>query len=590
MNHNFVFPSIVEALPIMLTNLEDDGHVVGSRVGTTKELTHVGITLLEPWNREILVKDRKPNLAAQIAETMWVLAGRDDIAWLENYLPRVRDFSDDGETWRAGYGARLRRWEDHGHAKTIDQWRWLVQHLSDQPESRRAVMSIWDPAIDTADGKDIPCNDWLSFLGRNGRLDLHVAIRSNDVIWGWSGINQFEWSALLEITAAMTGMECGALHFSTTSFHLYDHHFAKAEKIRTSRLPDLSHVKDSPRFDASVVNHDFDALQRLLDDWFRLEYDIRTGSPLVQHYVDTFPEPMLRSWLRIIQWWWSQGVRQAEYLEPLAGTRLEVATDYAMQPKRPARTVEDALRVATALISEGGHVERIKKVLQSFGVARVSDLKADQAEEFLKALEKDPTPPFNAAPGRVLLFTEQGGHQSTLEVPDSPFLANLCALHLEKEAAYGGSWKKRGELFSILPNVGRKVDRLGTGGETEDETSADTAGDLFVYLAKYLTFLEAHAHGTPHDYDPSDFASEANKVMRRVEWDVEDRSVPDLQDLVTDLVAAYEDLLVMAEKKSSARVDVVRAMLPAAYMLARTLWEREQASEGRDEYRGADVD
>lgn len=330
MYHNFVYPTVTEALPSLLVQLELDGQEIGSRAGLTKELTHVGITLTDPLDREILCNFRKPNIAAQIAETMWVLAGRDDIAWLENYLPRVRDFSDDGEVWRAGYGKRLRAWEDHGSPKVIDQWRWLVGHMQEDRATRRGVMSIWDPTIDTDPGKDIPCNDWLSFLSRNGRLDLHVAIRSNDVIWGWSGINQFEWSALLEITAGMVGVEPGSLHFSTTSFHLYGHHFAKAEKIRTQTLHNLSHLTPSPRFDANAVGRDFDILESVMDHWFVVERDIRVNAPGVQTRVDSFPEPMLRSWLRVLQWWWSKG--DTEYLRPLAGTRLYEATRFAMQP------------------------------------------------------------------------------------------------------------------------------------------------------------------------------------------------------------------------------------------------------------------
>src|SRR5690606_33318054 len=68
------------------------------------------------------------------------------------------------------------------------------------------------------------------------------------------------------------------------------------------------------------------------------------------------------------------------------------------------------------------------------------------------------------------------------------FLAYVNKLHAEKHAAYGDSWKRRGE-YMILANIARKVDRLEGGAETADETQTDTAIDLLVYLAKYRCWI-----------------------------------------------------------------------------------------------------
>ncbi|GAB1644183.1 nucleoside triphosphate pyrophosphohydrolase family protein [Krasilnikovia sp. MM14-A1259] len=75
----------------------------------------------------------------------------------------------------------------------------------------------------------------------------------------------------------------------------------------------------------------------------------------------------------------------------------------------------------------------------------------------------------------------------------SDFRAAAAALHRSKNAAYGDSWKRRGEQISILANIARKVDRLSlvaaNGTETADENTVDTVIDLFIYALKYLTFL-----------------------------------------------------------------------------------------------------
>lgn len=523
MYHNNLFKDVNEALPILLNGLLHRGSVVESRAGKTLEMTHVGITLTEPLRREITVPNRKANIAAQIAETMWVLAGKNDIGWLSHYLPRAADFSDDGKTWRAGYGPRLRHWPAADHGEPIDQFRTVLDVLRASPGSRQAVMSIWDPARDYQASKDIPCNNWLSWSIRDGRLDLHVAIRSNDVVWGWSGINQFEWSVLLEVLAGMLAVEPGAVHYSTTSFHMYERHFDKARKIVNTAgaaLPPFT--TPSPRFNATGVD-DVDALDYLLAQWFEVEKVIRHGEE-ASHLIENFPEPMLQSWLRVLAWWWTG---EREYLAALEGTDLEYACTVAVQP--PERILVD--------IHAADRVEPVARYRVDGGTSGSSD-----------------------------------------------FINSLVDLHLEKHAAYGDSWKKRGEFFSILPNIGRKVDRLGNG-ETDDETQADTAGDLFVYLAKYLTWLidRTTAESTTV---LSDDPRRANSMMREVEEAVEGRSVPGAADLEERLKDGYETLLTLAEKQDPARRTFVEEMLSDAYMLARLRFEAAQG----DEYRGADVD
>lgn len=78
----------------------------------------------------------------------------------------------------------------------------------------------------------------------------------------------------------------------------------------------------------------------------------------------------------------------------------------------------------------------------------------------------------------------------------------LARLHSHKNAGYGDAWRKRGELLSIFTNLARKYDRLvvslDQGVDAADERNLDTAGDLCVYAAKYLTWL---AERSPGDFD-----------------------------------------------------------------------------------------
>lgn len=555
MHFNFIHYDISSCLPILMRNVLE-GTEQGSRNGRTKELAHVGITLREPWRREILLPERKSLLAAQIAETAWVLAGRNDLEFLNHYLPRAAEYSDDGTTWRGGYGPRIRRWYSAAGLndlyRPIDQLQHVVDQLRENPLERRAVIGIYDPSIDTQPGKDIPCNDFLMFTNRLGKLDMQVVIRSNDLMWGWSGINAFEWSVLQEIVAGMIGVQVGALHFSIASLHLYQPYWDKAERIAQLGGIEASDAErlDSPRFNATGMD-DTSSLDYMLNMWFEAEEAIRTGSTLAPQLVADFPEPMFQSWLRVLQWWWSGDM---QYLDQLIGTRLHRAAELAMQPA-VVRFGEGNVMRGTTFEVTGGATHR------GIFTAPVGG----------EMLDEDDTE-------RVQYAVDHGG-----TVP-SHFLLHAINTHNEKHQAYGDSWCRRGEMLGIMANIARKVDRLG-GAETSDETSADTAMDLMVYLAKYRAWLEPHSRAA----DEREHYG-ANDALRQVEQEMS--STYEAVDMAEDrtstedmLRAWFDDLETLVTNNNPAKAACVWTMLSNAYMLARHLYEQQPA-----EYQGADAD
>jgi len=329
-----------EALPDLMRLVLNRGTEVESRNGLTKELIMQQVTLRNPVPAEITVPGRHVSLPAQIAETMWLLAGRNDIEWLSNYLPRAADFSDDGKTWRGGYGPRLRKWQvaDNQHQDIyVDQLAHVVDLLKvTNPDTRRAVINIYNPAIDTQPGKDIPCNNWVHFIPRDGVLHAHVAIRSNDLMWGWSGINAFEWTTLLTIVAGLTELQRGSITFSISSLHLYQKHWGKASDIvsESAGASPLEHVVANPEFFFEGSLSDFDDL---VHDWFRVEAMIREGKGFVDNLINGFPEPMLRSWLIVLQSWHRGNM---QYAEELKGTSLYHAL--ALSPRKKLTLAQQA--------------------------------------------------------------------------------------------------------------------------------------------------------------------------------------------------------------------------------------------------------
>jgi thymidylate synthase len=450
-------------------------------------------------------------------------------------------------------------------------------------------MTIYDPRQDNAPGKDIPCNNWIHFQSRLGQLHMHVVIRSNDLMWGWSGINAFEWSALQEIVAGLVGVEVGELHFSISSLHLYDRHWKKANQIiRENELrtyPPGAGLTLPPRFNSSPTFRvtTLDQFDDLVSKWFMIEEHIRAGHYRVWALVsmiDAFPEPMLRSWLRVIAWWWT---KDDSFFGDVRGTDLWLAAQESPRTKHDDSAKEDAVKAGT--LSAPTQAELALKVAAAYDI-----------------------------PPEMLGLNEDG----TKMDPFTEFVVNL---HAEKHAVYGDSWKRRGEQIGILANIARKIDRLGVAGA--GDTSADTAIDLLVYLVKYRLWLTDYA-GAPtpsplRGVSAALFSDQVEPVDRILRSLTLVASTPGqvsgfIAEITNDFNTDLEGVVSAGASGDGffSKEEIVDGMIPKVARLARRLWLDEQslnregaaidgwaeaqraisevANDWTDEYRGADAD
>ena len=524
-----------------------------SRNGDTKELLHQSFTIEHPDQPYLTTAGRRVSLPAQIAEVMWILSGRNDIEWLSRYLKRAPDFSDDGLTWRGGYGPRIRNWgaERSENGVGIDQLAHVVQLLRTDPATRRAVIQIYDPAIDAADGKDIPCNNWLHFMIRNDELHLHVATRSNDIFWGWSGINSFEWSILQILVASMVGVKVGKTTYSVSSLHLYERHFRRAaDLVANHRDPDAIMIFNTPEQAGPMPQRhqveNLDQLDTHVKRWFEIEERIwndpwQNG---VGSLINSHPERMMRSWLWVLHGWITDTMDSA--MKPYRNSALASAA--FTSPKRASGEVPPA--------------------------PQISLKEAVEVVEHVRATE-----------------------------PKGAYLERLIALHREKNAVYGDSWKKRGEMFSIIPNMARKVDRLGVAGA--GDTASDTAIDLCIYAAKYQTWLaEKHGFGevypspgafaraiTLNPISLSDDIGAVHAYLETIDGFMK-ASVSSIERLTAGIKREFEDLVALVEEKGaplkiSEQVDYVAHW---AYRLGEILEKEEwKAANETRAWKGYDL-
>jgi thymidylate synthase len=268
------YDGVHEAFIGSVTDVMFGGRDITVRKMPTKELRGQSFVVKNAKRRMLALPERVTNPFAQVAETLWMLAGRADLDWLELYIPQCKKWSDDGKTWRGAYGPRLRnyKYDKHSPERGIDQLDEVRTLLLHDPETRQAVMTIWNPELDWVKSKDIPCNNWLQFIIRDGYLHLHVAVRSNDAIYGFSHNDFFSWSVLLQMMAHWAGVRTGSISWFAGSYHIYDKNFEMARNVVESTMPSMYKMIEgtkhspisTPIFDTSFEQFDMD-LELIMD-------------------------------------------------------------------------------------------------------------------------------------------------------------------------------------------------------------------------------------------------------------------------------------------------------------------------------------
>jgi hypothetical protein len=230
---NFGFVDVNEALPVMWQCAHDPSMTFtrDSRNGPVREFhSPVMIKYRRPRQRVLFHEARAANPFFHFFEALWMLAGRDDVAWISRFLPRMKEYSDDGKKFHGAYG---KRWF------TANALMYTIQKLRADPNSRRAYLPIGDAKLDANyAGKDQPCNVGAAFYVRDDTLDMTVFNRSNDLILGSLGANYVHFGFLQEFVADMLGVDVGMYCQISSCLHLYEEQ-ESTERLREA-LPDHS--------------------------------------------------------------------------------------------------------------------------------------------------------------------------------------------------------------------------------------------------------------------------------------------------------------------------------------------------------------
>jgi len=195
-----------------------------------KEILGASFTILNPRDRIPYVAGRKFSVTYMVAELLWYLSGNNQTAWISKYSSFWKDISDDGLTANSAYGARLFQHHPKIAQGRFNQWEYIIDELTRDPDSRRAVMHLRVPD-DSIDAKlDVPCTLALQFFIRDGKLHQVVNMRSSDVIFGIAyDIPAF--TLFQELLANELGVDLGTYTHTSNSLHIYERHFEMAKSI-----------------------------------------------------------------------------------------------------------------------------------------------------------------------------------------------------------------------------------------------------------------------------------------------------------------------------------------------------------------------
>lgn len=264
----------------------------------------VMIKIKNPTARWINIGERKWNTFLPYAESLWLASGRNDLKFIEFYLSKLKEFSDDEKYIRGGYGPRMRFFNGNSQDYQIaldstepifeniitDQFVYIEECFKNDLYNRQAVLTLSDPPKDCLNfdkslkkTKDLPCTRLLQFMCTpDKKLNLTVYMRSNDLIWGASGVNIFNYTFLQEYFAAILGLEVGSYYHIANNLHYYKHrHQNMIEHIADTTPIDNGYTYNKcfnslQTFDASIKKLSyFENEMRLgrLDQFFDMEDD-----------------------------------------------------------------------------------------------------------------------------------------------------------------------------------------------------------------------------------------------------------------------------------------------------------------------------
>jgi thymidylate synthase len=227
-------PTFMQQYLDLMRHVLDTGHDKSDRTGT-------GTRSVFGWQARFdlakgfpMVTTKKLHLKSIVHELLWFLQGDTNIAYLKENGVRIWDeWADENGDLGPVYGKQWRRWETPD-GRLIDQISQLVHSLKNNPDSRRHIVSAWNPG-DVDHMALPPCHCLFQFYVADGKLSCQLYQRSADIFLGVP-FNIASYALLTLMLAQVCGYQPGEFIHTFGDAHIYSNHFAQAE-LQLSREP-----------------------------------------------------------------------------------------------------------------------------------------------------------------------------------------------------------------------------------------------------------------------------------------------------------------------------------------------------------------
>lgn len=181
-----------------------------------------------------LLTTKKLHLKSIIYELLWFLRGDTNVHYLQEHGVRIwNEWADENGELGPVYGHQWRSWPDY-NGGTIDQIQNVVDMIKNHPDSRRMMVTAWNPA-EVEQMALPPCHCLFQFYVADGRLSLQLYQRSADTFLGVP-FNIASYALLLQMMAQVTGLQPGEFIHTTGDTHLYLNHLDQA-RLQLTRTP-----------------------------------------------------------------------------------------------------------------------------------------------------------------------------------------------------------------------------------------------------------------------------------------------------------------------------------------------------------------
>lgn len=169
----------------------------------------------------LYIPGRSFSLVYALNELLMMFSHEDKLKYFTSFNSNIANFSDNGEILRGNYGKRI---------NSINGFEKVVKLLSDDKNSRQAVIPIYNSTDVAANSKDIPCTLFMNFRVNGDQLDMVVYMRSNDAIWGLP-YDVFNFTNIQKVLSRTLNLKQGRYIHHVSNLHVYENHFDLVNKI-----------------------------------------------------------------------------------------------------------------------------------------------------------------------------------------------------------------------------------------------------------------------------------------------------------------------------------------------------------------------